>query len=429
MVITMKIRVMLNSERIKLAKKSMERAFPIYHTNRNTAIKCVDEEEMKQKLRCIKKYSIHNLDVLKRNTVLRLEKQNVRIYEVKNGKQAHRIIRKLIPKNETVVKSKSNTIDEIKLKEFLKKRGNRIVETDCGDFIVQLCDEKPSHPVTPAIHIPLSKIVKKIKEKYRKTVEKNPVKITEWIKGHLKEEILKAKIGLTGANAISADGGIFILENEGNISLVSRIPEKHIIIAGIDKIVPTVQDAITICQASAIWGTGSNLPTYINVISSPSKTADVQKRTVFGMHGTKEVHLLLVDNKRTEIIKQGFDELLYCINCGSCLYFCPIYRQLFDNYGSCYFGGRGVCMSFFQDGMREAFDNGLYFCTTCQACKENCPLEIDIPKLIRGIRNKVVLHNINTVANRKMIDNIEAVGNPFGEEVKEGARPKELYCC
>ena len=240
---------------------------------------------------------------------------------------------------------------------------------------------------------------------------------------------MEADIGITGANVISSDGGIFILENEGNISLVSRLPQKHLIITSIDKIVPTTQDAITICKACGIWGSGVSLPTYINVISSVSRTADVQKQLVLGMHGPKEVYLILVDNGRTEMIKENFTEILECINCGACLYPCPVYRNVLDKYGLHYFGGRGIGMTVFQEGLKEGFERGMYYCTTCELCKQHCPMDIDIPKLIKKLRSKAVKKSFETDVNSKMMDNIRTIGNPFGEELKEGKLPDKLYCC
>ena len=122
-------------------------------------------------------------------------------------------------------------------------------------------------------------------------------------------------------------------------------------------------------------------------------------------------------------------QILYCINCGSCLYFCPVYRQIFDNYGLNYLGGIGIAKIAFLNSMEEAFERGLYFCSNCKACEENCPLGIDIPEIIKKLRNKAVEKGLETQVNQKMMENVEAVGNPFGEELKEGEIPKELFCC
>jgi len=423
----MELREILESERIKEAKKGFNLAFQTYLTNKQKALEGIDEEDLKRELRRIKEYSIKNLFALKAKAIDNLEKQGVKVFEAKDSKEAKEILLKLIPEGETIVKSKSNVINEIGI-EDLEKR-NEIIETDCGDFLVQISEESSVHPVTPALHLTVDRIVRVIEKRFGVRLEEKPEKIVKWVRGYLREKILKAKIGLSGANIISADGGIFIVENEGNISLVSRLPEKHIIVASIDKIVSTIQDAITICKALAIYGTGASLPTYINVISSPSKTADIQKQIVYGAHGPKEVYLILLDNGRSRIIEEGLEEILYCINCGACLYFCPVYRQIFDNYGYKYFGGRGVSLISFIFGVEKAFERGLFYCTTCSACKEQCPLSIDIPSLIRKVREIAVKKNLTTKTNLEMIENLESVGNPFGETIKEKEIPDKLYCC
>jgi len=423
----MELKEILESERIKEAKKGFNLAFQTYLVNREKALEGIDEEALKRELRRIKEYSIKNLFDLKAKVIENLKKQGVQVFEARDSKEAKEILLKLIPMRETIVKSKSNVINEIGI-EDLEKR-NEIIETDCGDFLVQICEESSVHPVTPALHLTVDRIVRVIDKKFGVKLEEKPEEIIKWVRGYLREKISKAKIGLTGANVISADGAIFIVENEGNISLISRLPEKHIIVASIDKIVPSIQDAITICKALAIYGTGTSLPTYINVISSPSKTADIQKQIVYGAHGPKEVYLILLDNGRNKIIEEGLEEILYCINCGACLYFCPVYRQIFDNYGYKYFGGRGVSLISFIFGIDKAFEKGLFYCTTCSACKEQCPLSIDIPILIRKVRETAVKKNLTTKTNFEMIENLESVGNPFGEVIKEKEIPDKLYCC
>jgi len=423
----MELKGILESERIKEAREGFTLAFQAYLTNKEKALEGIDEELLKRELRRIKEESIKNLSMLKVRAIDNLRKQGVQVFEAKDSKEAKEILLKLVPKGEAIVKSKSNVISEVGI-EDLEGR-NEIVETDCGDFLVQICEESSVHPVTPALHLSVKRIVKEIEKRFGVKLEEKPEEIVKWVRGYLREKILKAKVGLSGANVISSDGGIFIVENEGNISLVSRLPEKHIIVASIDKIVPSIQDAIIICKALAIYGVGTSLPTYINVISSPSKTADIQKQTVYGAHGPKEVCLILLDNGRSKIIEEGLEEILYCINCGACLYFCPVYRQIFDNYGYKYFGGRGLSLVSFIFGIEKAFERGLFYCTTCSACKEQCPLGIDVPHLMRKVREIVVERNLTTKTNFEMIENLESVGNPFGETVKEGRIPDKLYCC
>lgn len=423
----MDLKVILRDFRVVKGKEQLEKAFVNYYSNLEKCFKNIDLKGLKERIKKIRENSLKNLDVLKKKAMENLSSQGINVYEAETSEEACEITLRLIPKGVKVVKAKSNVINEIGLVEKFEGR-NEVVETDCGDFLVNLCGEMASHPVTPAIHITLNEIVKRIRENFKVDVEEDPKAVVEWIKRYLRQKILEAEVGLTGANVISADGGIFILENEGNISLVSRLPEKHVIITGIDKIVESLEDALLICKVLSIWGTGSTLPTYINIISSPSKTADVEKEIVYGAHGPKEIHLILLDNGRSKIIEEGFTELLQCINCGSCLYFCPVYRQILYNYGLNYFGARGVGVVAFQQNLEKAVERGLYYCTTCRSCKENCPLELDLPELVRKLRNKAVEKGLETLTNKKMIENVITYGNPFGEIV-EGKIPKELFCC
>ncbi|MEM7821435.1 MAG: LUD domain-containing protein [Candidatus Aenigmatarchaeota archaeon] len=423
----MKIKEILSSKRICMAKVALSEAFNTYKKNRERAMQLENIELLKKELRRIKEFSISNIENLKERAIKNLEEHGVRVLQAENSNKAKKMLLEIIPEKEKIVKSKSNVLNEIKVEEIFEGR-NELTETDCGDFLVKVCDEVSSHPVTPALHIPIEIMLEKIRKKFKVELEKSHEKIVEWVKYYLKKKIVEAKIGLTGANAITADGTIVILENEGNISLISRIPEKHVIVSGIDKLVPSLQDAMVICKASSIWGTGTSLPTYINIISSPSKTADIEKKIVYGVHGAKEVFLILVDNGRSSMIKEGLGEILYCINCGSCLYFCPVYRQIFDNYGYDYLGGIGIAKTAFINDLKIAFERGLYCCTTCEACKINCPLDINVAEIVRNVREASVRMGMETETNKKMIKNIREYGNPFGK-IGEEKIPKELYCC
>ncbi|MFH7882596.1 MAG: LUD domain-containing protein, partial [Candidatus Aenigmatarchaeota archaeon] len=286
----MKIEDILVSDRTNNAKASIEKAFKTYFKNREEILKNLDKENLKKELRRIKEYSLENLEELKIKTISSLKAQGIKVYEVKDVKEAKEVLFKLIPKDEIIVKSKSNVMNEIEVEKIFEGR-NEIVETDCGDFLVKICNENGIHPVTPALHLSLEKIVEAIEKKFKVKIEKSHQKVISWVKNFLREKILNSKIGLTGANFVTADGSIVILENEGNISLITRLPQKHIIVTGIDRILPSLNDAMPFCKALAIWGTGTNLPTYINIISSPSKTADIEKEIVYGAHGAKEVYL------------------------------------------------------------------------------------------------------------------------------------------
>jgi iron-sulfur cluster protein len=417
------------SKDINDCKEIQKNFLPIMYSYKNKRDKVISEEEkqlLKKDLRNIKKSSLDNIISLKKELVKNLGNNGVKVLFVDKN-NIEKELRKIIGDEKLLIKSKSNTINELNLKKLLKDK--EIVETDLGDFLIQLSNAKDLHPVLPALHLTPEKIVSVLKEKFNVNIKPDPKEIVSFIRKELRKKILVSKVGITGANVLSADGSIFILENEGNISLVSRIPDKHIIISSFEKIVSSREEALKIVKAATMFGTGQDYPTYVNIISGPSKTADIQNELVMGAQGSKEVFLLLLDNGREEILKSDFKELLYCINCGACLNFCPTFHQIFTRYGSKDFSGaKGVLSSFFRNNPKEVLSNGAFFCTTCKTCKENCPLDIDLSELIKKLRIELVKKGIEPESNKVMIDNVKKYGNPFGK-LEKGKTPDKLYCC
>ncbi len=386
----------------------------------------LEYEKFREELYQIKKKAISEIESLKEKAIFALKENGINVFEAKDAKEAREIIKKLSEGKTKIIKSKSNVFNEIEEEEFLADK--ELTETDLGDFICQIMREKESHPVLPAIHLTPEEIVKKIKEKFEVDLEPKPEKIANFVRNLLREKISEAEVGISGANAITSDGKIIILENEGNISLVSRWPEIHIVVSGFEKIVENLEDALKIVRASAIWGTGQDFPVYVSIISGPSKTADIQNQIVIGAQGAKEVNLILIDNGRTKLLKEGFEELLYCINCGACLNFCPVFHQIGRNYGSKYLGSKGVIFAGFSESLKEAVNSNCFACTLCSACFENCPVKIDLPKLMKKLRSLMEKENLQTKENQEMIEKIRNFGNPFGK-IEEGKIPKKLYCC
>ncbi|MFH1801472.1 MAG: LUD domain-containing protein [archaeon] len=418
------------SKEIKENEETQKIILPTMYSYKERRDKLLNEEEkekLRKELREIKEKSIDNIFELKKRAVENLEKSGIKVIEAKTPKNAVDEIRKIIGKENLVIKSKSNTANEINLNKELKDK--ELIETDLGDFIIQIFKQEEIHPVLPAVNLTPEKISKKIKEKFKAEIEPVPEEIVKFVREYLRKKIFKAKIGITGANVISSDGSIFILENEGNISLTSRIPDKHIILASFDKIVLSREDAMKIVKTAGVFGVGQDYPIYVNIISGPSKTADIQSKLITGAQGAKEVYLILLDNKRTEILNSDFKELLYCINCGACLNFCPVYHQIFKKYGAEYFpGAKGVISSFFKESPKDAYSNGAFFCTTCQQCYENCPMKINLSDLIRKLRRQLVEQGIEPDSTEEMIKNIKQHGNPFGK-IEKGKNPDKLYCC
>lgn len=386
----------------------------------------LEKENFRKELYEIKKKAISNIEDLKKKTIENLKENGIKVLEAKDATEAREQIKKILEGKKTIIKSKSNAFSEIDQKEFLNDK--ELIETDLGDFLVQIFEEKEIHPVLPALHLAPEAISQKIKEKFQKDIEPEPAKIVSFVRNLLREKISQAEAGISGANAITADGKILFLENEGNISLVSRWPETHIIISGFEKIVENLEDALKIIKASAIWGTGQDFPVYVSIIAGPSKTADILNQTVIGAQGAKKVYLILLDNGRTKIINEGFEELLYCINCGACLNFCPVFHQIGRNYGDKYLGSKGVIFSAFSENFKKAVDSNCFACTLCSNCFENCPVKINLPELMKKLRSYLEKENLQTKENQEMIRKIREFGNPFGK-IEEGTIPKKLYCC
>lgn len=372
----------------------------------------------------------NNLEIAKEN----FRKNGFTVKEAKNSKEALNILKESISGFDNIIKTKTNTGNEIGLDEFFKKENIKISETDLGDFLVNLFKEEDLHYVLPALHIKPEEISDKIKEKWGAEIEPDPEKLTRFLSEKIRKNILEADLGITGANFFTKKGQVVLLENEGNISLASRVPSKHIIICGIDKLVSGAKDAIDLCQTAALFGTGQKITQYISVISGPSKTADIQNVLVEGAQGAKEVEVILLDNGRRQALEDGFEDVLRCINCGSCINFCPVYRNLGVKYGGNYIGSKGIVMEFLNNfsenekRLELAKKAGSFKCTLCAACKENCPMQIDLPKMVKKIREIQSNDNFQTKENDEMVDKIKKHGNPFGSEAKKET-PDKLYCC
>lgn len=332
-----------------------------------------------ERLREVKERSIGGLKELLPAAMKSLSENGFRVYVAPDAPSAVRHVLGLLgPNCRTVVKSKSNTVKEIGLVRQLESRGIEVVETDLGDRIVQLSGVRPGHPLAPAIQVPRERVA----ELFGCDSESTSIEgIVARARGNLRQTFLRADMGITGANAIVArEGLVTLVENEGNIRALSSLVPVHVVIAGINKIVPTLGDAITVVRAASTYGAGQDVGTYVSIIGSPGRTPAGVDR---------EVHVVLLDNGRTEAIEHGFGEALNCINCGGCLLFCPIYAELGDAYGSEYLGGTGTVFAELLEGPGKGVEAGLDLCLTCRACIEHCPAKIDIPGLILRMRSLV----------------------------------------
>lgn len=355
---------------------SMRNAFKILKERQKRST-IPDLEDRKQSLRSVREHSVGN-DELLQQAIENMEKNNLKVVRASDSGEAVNAIVKEIGDEKLVVKSKSNATKEIGLTKELFDEGIEAVETDVGDRIIQIMDELPSHSTAPAAHLSSKLIAQGLSTYYGQKIEPSPQKILDVLRKDIEEKLESAKIGVSGANAITAEGAIVLLHNEGNIFEVMNRPQKWIVVTGIDKVYPSVEDAVNSAKIQSFYATGNILPSFIEIISGISKTTDIEKKLFTGIANPREVVVVLVDNGRRELIESGFEELFYCVGCGYCMVNCPAH----NTYGNKFKGGRFALHSALQDG-----GDSLKLCLSCRQCQKNCPLKIDIPQMIKEVRS------------------------------------------
>ena len=357
-------------------------------TKRRNAIDdplAADFELWRDQAHRIKKHTIDNLDYYLEQLEGNLTRRGAKVIWARDANEAADFILGLAKEKNALrlVKSKSMTTEEIDLNERLEHHKLEVVETDLGEYILQLAHEKPYHIVAPALH----------KTRYdvadiftaRLGVEREVVieKQTKIARAVLRQKFLTADIGITGANFLIADSGaVVIVENEGNARLSSSAPRIQIAVAGMEKLIPRAQDLATFLKVLGRSATGQPMTVYTSFLSGPRRAEEID--------GPEEFYLVLVDNGRTRLLAdRSKRESLYCIRCGACLNHCPVYRKIGGhNYPWVYSGPIGAIISPQFHGVTQ--DPWLPFASSlCGACGEVCPVKIDIPRILLELRSEV----------------------------------------
>ncbi|MFM7218420.1 MAG: lactate utilization protein B [Bacteroidota bacterium] len=349
----------------------------------------------------------HRANHLKWRTIEQLDKHLIefeanfikrggKVLWANDADEAIREIVRILKQNEakSVVKSKSMTTEEIHVNAALEKEGIESVETDLGEFIVQLRDEPPYHIVTPAMHLSKEDVAKTFNEKYDLPLESTPKEITAFVRNRLREKYQRADAGITGANFIIADtGSIAVTENEGNALMSIAFPKIHIVIAGIEKVIPSISDLDLFWPLLATHGTGQNITVYNSIMSGPRLPDEID--------GPEEMYVILLDNGRSNLLAQTDQrQALYCIRCGACLNGCPIYKGVGGHaYGATYSGPIGSVITPHYQGMKE-FKHLSYASSLCGKCTEVCPVRIDLHKLLLYNRRDSVNQHANAKPER-----------------------------
>lgn len=344
-----------------------------------------DYQDLRTQAHNIKRHAMENLDYY-----LELLEKNVaahggKVIWCKDGAEVAEFVLNLAKErgSRLIVKSKSMTTEEIDLNERLEHHHLESVETDLGEYILQLLHQKPYHIVAPALHLTRYDVAEIFTEKLgveKETVPENQTKIARRV---LRDKFLAADIGISGANFLVADSGAVVLvENEGNARLTTSAPKIHIAVAGIEKLIPRAQDLATFLKLLGRSATGQPLTVYTSFLSGPKRGDEVD--------GPEEFYVVLLDNGRTKLLADREKrESLFCIRCGACLNHCPVYRKVGGhNYPWVYSGPIGAIITPQFMGVQK--DSWLPFASSlCGACYEVCPVKINIPKLLLDLRSDV----------------------------------------
>jgi L-lactate dehydrogenase complex protein LldF len=364
-----------------------------------------NQELAKQRAAFIKRNVLYKLPELLEEFEANAIKNGIQVLWAKNTLEALSFIDK-IAKDENVklvVKSKSMTTEEIHLNEHLDELKVVPLETDLGEFIVQVAGEKPYHIITPAMHKSKEDIDKLFHEKFDTPLGSSPEYLTQYVRDFLRNKFVEAELGVTGANFLIANtGSIALTENEGNAVLTSAFPRVHVAIAGIEKIVPSVDDLGLFWPLLSSLGTGQQVTVYNSLFSGPKAKIEA--------NGPEKMYVILLDNGRSELYgKKNVYESLSCMRCGACLNACPIYKNVGGyTYASTYSGPIGSIITPHFNGFEE-FKHLSFASTLCGRCAEVCPVKIPIPDLL--LENRQMSVNYNNVS---MKEKIVAKSSTFG---------------
>ncbi len=345
-----------------------------------------DWRERRQRAHAVRADVITHLDEYRNQFIAKVEQNGFIVHRAKDAAEAINIISEIIGSEpKLIAKSKSMVSEEIELNHALEAVGHRVVETDLGEYIVQLRGEKPAHIITPAVHLRRHEVGKLFQEKLGIPYTEDIPTLTNTARKVLREVFLTAGVGISGVNfGVAETGTLCIVTNEGNGRMVTTMPPVHIALMGMERIVPTLDDLALMLSLLPRSATGQKLSVYTQLIYSPRRANEVD--------GARQRHLIIVDNGRSRLQHSALQEALYCIRCGACLNICPVFREL---SGHAYVGVDGSIApypgpigSIVSPGLLglEQFGHLAEASSLCGACKDICPIDIDLPKLLTRVR-------------------------------------------
>jgi len=372
-------------------EKGMEKSIIAYHTRKQEVLKQFPHMvQLADEVRKIKEYAVAHQEELVAQASQNFNNNGAQVHQAQTDEEACEIIGNIVGSGKIVVSAKTLTGEEISIRDYLERMHNEVWETDIGQLIQQLRHEKPMHYVFPSLHVSSSEVAALLTNLIKKPVPDSIETEVAICRQFLRDKFTAAHFGLTGSNVVAADtGALFLIESEGNIRMSSAIPDVHIALVGIEKIVPTLSDAFKVATTIFRYA-GFTIPKYLSIISGPSSTADIENTLVEGSSGPKELHVIFLDNGRKTLAKEPIlKESLYCIKCGSCLFECPVFHAAAGYFGGKgYFGGNGSILNAY---LIKSLDSAAFTntCLRCGRCNDVCPVSIDVPKLITELRSLI----------------------------------------
>ncbi|MBJ6752112.1 L-lactate dehydrogenase (quinone) large subunit LdhH [Geomonas anaerohicana] len=392
-----------------------------YKVNRTKAYEGIDFEDLRGRIAEAKSAAACHLDEVAETFRKNAEALGAKVFRTRDPEEVKQYILQVARDNgvKNVVKSKSMATEEIHLNQALLKEGISVAETDLGEWIIQLAGQTPSHMVMPAIHMTKEEVADIFSKEVNERLDTDIPRLVKVARNELRPKFLEADMGISGGNiAVAETGSIVLVTNEGNARLVTTLPRIHVALIGVEKLVEKFETVVPILDALPRSATAQLLTSYVSIITGPTQNDDGSQ---------KELHIILMDNQRTEMAKDPkFKQALQCIRCGSCLNVCPIFRLVGGHvFGKVYTGGIGTILTAWFDELKKSEEiQGL--CIQCGNCTQVCPGKLDIPEMIMEIRRRLVLEKgqplvqkaiFSVVNNRKLFHGMlraaSVAGKPF----------------
>jgi L-lactate dehydrogenase complex protein LldF len=369
-------------------QQALQRGMHGFVGKRAEAAAAVPEfDRLRDEAREIKDHTLEYLDYYLERFEEAVTRMGGHVHWAADALEARNIVLDICRKADakSITKGKSMAGEEIDLNEALEAEGFEVVETDLGEYIIQLAKEPPSHIIAPAVHKTREQVTELFHQHHRALgFEQRQTEATALVdeaRQVLRKKFLRADVGITGANFLIAEtGSNVIVTNEGNGDLTSTIPRVHVVTAGLEKVVPTLEDMTVLMRVLARSATGQAASTYTTIFTGPRREGDTD--------GPDEYHVVLIDSGRTAILETEFKEILRCIRCGACLNHCPVWSSVGGHaYGWVYSGPMGAVLTPLLKGL-EATRHLPNACTLNGRCEQNCPVRIPLPALLRKLRHR-----------------------------------------